>query len=160
MDSDKHCHLAYVSVTTKLLVAADRIRRESQLRSFIHWGSREAFHSEFKKRRKTATCFMILSHLVWGSKTKISGWPRDPLIQGVRSPWRLDFVPPNVCESSIWNILRGTLLAPTVLRWRIYILENLCISAHKQSAIHTKDLQYRIQEYQNYSRPVKSADHM
>jgi hypothetical protein len=36
MDSDKHCHLAYVSITTKLLVAADGIRNESQLRNFIH----------------------------------------------------------------------------------------------------------------------------
>jgi len=47
MDSDKHCHLAYVPVTTKLLVAADRIRNESQLRPFYTFGSaRAAFHSE------------------------------------------------------------------------------------------------------------------
>jgi hypothetical protein len=93
-------------------------------------------------------------------KKNISGWPRDVQIQGARSPWRLDFVPPNVCESSIWNMLCGTLLAPTVLRWRIYILESLCISAHEQSAIQTKDPQNRIQEYQCYSRPVKPAAHM
>lgn len=45
-------------------------------------------------------------------------------------------------------MLCGTLLASTVLRWRIYILESLCISTHEQSAIQTKDLQNRIQECQ------------
>jgi hypothetical protein len=49
---------------------------------------------------------------------------------------------------------------PTVLRWRLYFLENIYILAHEQVAIPTEDLQNRSQECQCYSRPVKPASHM
>jgi hypothetical protein len=35
----------------------------------------------------------------------------------------------NVCGSSVWNLLRVTLLAPRILRWFLDFLEDLCISA-------------------------------
>ena len=38
-------------------------------------------------------------------------------------------------------------------------LENLCISAHEQAAIQTKDFQNKSQECQCYSKPVKPAAH-
>ena len=35
-------------------------------------------------------------------------------------------VPPNVCGSSVWNLLRVTYLTPGTLRWLLDFLENLC----------------------------------
>jgi hypothetical protein len=32
---------------------------------------------------------------------------------------------PNICGSSVWNMLHITLLAPIILRWLLDVLENL-----------------------------------
>ena len=34
-------------------------------------------------------------------------------------------VAPNVCKSSVWNLLRATLLAPNILRWLLDFWKNL-----------------------------------
>jgi hypothetical protein len=57
-----------------------------------------------------------------------SSYTRGAQIPGARSSWRLNVftAAPNVCGSSIWNLLRVTILAPRVFSWFLDFFSKLC----------------------------------
>jgi hypothetical protein len=65
---------------------------------------------------KVAVVFAGMQSLIQRRQTP-SSYTRGAQILGARSSWRLIFfftAAPNVCGSSIWNLLRVTILAPRV----------------------------------------------
>ena len=121
MDSDEHCQLVHVSITTKLLAS----RRENK-----EGISREVFcalwlqeqNSVRIKKEENCDLFQGSSSPLRRIQNKgimLAHGRADPGRQ-VAVATRFCTVQPNICGYSKWNMLCGTLLTPTVLRWSIY----------------------------------------
>jgi hypothetical protein len=149
MDSGKHWHLVYVSVTTKFLVAADRIRNESQLRPFIHLKCKNSLLFRIKKK-KMENCDLFQGSFIPHMRIQNKNIRLD---QGCTNSRRQVAVATRfrnaqclwvlVTEHAMWYP-SGTYRFEVA---HIYFGKSVHLT-REQSTFQTKDLQNRIQEHQ------------